>query len=249
MDCKTARLLLDFVRPGTPELEAAEARALDGHLAHCPECDTLARHEHRADHALGKAMRQVEVPNGLRAQLLARLEAERGDWYRRQFGHGVRAVLAVAAAVLVVWGLWWWYQPGRSALNLAELHAQDTVAQPRRVEVAGVFRRLGVDAPLPDFNYACLNSCGITELPGHPGKKVPWLEFVRTEDRHLRVRVYIVSDKEFDLKDLPQGPQPSLSGSDFTLTVVPRPSTPYAYLILYTGKDFDWLKPREQDAV
>jgi hypothetical protein len=249
MDCKTARLLLDFVRPGTPELEAAEVGALDGHLAHCPECDTLARQERRAEAALGKAMRQVEVPDGLRAQFLARLEAERGDWYRHRFGHGVRAVLAVAACVLVVWGLWWWYQPGRQAVDLEVFYGSRAVAQPAREDVAASFRRLGVDAPLPDFNYAYLSSYGVTELPGHPGKKSPYLEFVDRQDRRNRVCVYIVSDREFDLKDLPQGPQDSLSGSEFTLTVVGRPGTPYAYLILHTGKDFDWLKPREQDAV
>jgi hypothetical protein len=241
--------LLDFVRPGTPELEAAEADAVDGHLADCPECGALARHERRVDHVLGKAMRQVEVPDGLRAQLLARLEAERGDWYRHRFGHGVRALLAVAAAVLVVWGLWWWYQPGRQAVDLEEFYVRAAVAQPTREDVAGSFRRLGVDAPLPDFNYAFLSSYGVTELPGHPGKKSPCLEFVDRQGRRNRACVYIVSDREFDLKDLPPGPQLSLSGSEFTLTVIPRPGTPYAYLILHTGKDFDWLKPREQDAI
>jgi hypothetical protein len=261
MDCKTARLLLDFIRPGTPELEAAEADAVDGHLAHCPECDTLARQERRVDHVLGKAMRQVEVPDGLRARLLARLEAERGDWYRHRFGHGVRALLAVAAAVLVVWGLWWWYQPGRQAVDLEGFYGPATMAQLTREEVTNSFRRLGVEAPLPeDLNYAFLSSYGVTELPGHAGKKVPWLEFVDRQERRPRVgdrperpnrvRVYIVSDREFDLKDLPQGPQLSLSGSEFKLTVVPRPVTPYAYLILHTGEDFDWLKPpRERDAI
>src|SRR5262249_33084840 len=163
MDCKTARLLLDFVRPGTPELEAAEVGALDGHLAHCPECDTLARQERRAEAALGKAMRQVEVPDGLRAQLLARLEAGRGDWYRHGFGHGVRAGPAVAACVLVVWGLWWWYQPGRQAVDLVGLYGQATMAQPTREGVTNSFRRLGVEAPLPeDLNYAFLSSYGVT---------------------------------------------------------------------------------------
>ncbi len=36
MDCKTARLLLDFYRPGATVLERADADALEGHLAACP---------------------------------------------------------------------------------------------------------------------------------------------------------------------------------------------------------------------
>src|SRR6185437_4010371 len=85
MDCKTARLLLDFVRPQAPELPAEEDGVLQNHLDHCPDCHSLARGERQLDERLGKAMLQVEVPAGLREHLLARLEVERGDWYRRRF--------------------------------------------------------------------------------------------------------------------------------------------------------------------
>ena len=49
MDCRTARLLLDFARPRPAELAAEEAAALEGHLTGCPECDSLARTERQLD--------------------------------------------------------------------------------------------------------------------------------------------------------------------------------------------------------
>src|SRR5262249_14246403 len=94
MDCKTARLLLDFARPQARELEPDEAGALETHLDRCADCHDLARGERRLDEHLGKVMRQVEVPAGLRDQLLVRLESNRGDWYRRRFAHTMRLAAA-----------------------------------------------------------------------------------------------------------------------------------------------------------
>src|SRR5438067_12236471 len=99
MDCKTARLLLDFARPRAPEVEPDDADALDRHLADCPACAALAGDERRLDDALGRAMRQVAVPDRLRQQVLNRLEADRAEWYRRWYGHGLRAVLAASLLV------------------------------------------------------------------------------------------------------------------------------------------------------
>ena len=63
MDCKTARLRLEYARPASAEMDATEAGALDEHLSTCETCDQLARAEHRADEAVGKAMRRVDVPD------------------------------------------------------------------------------------------------------------------------------------------------------------------------------------------
>ena len=43
MDCKTARLLLDFARPQAHELVAGRSAALESHLDRCPDCHRLAR--------------------------------------------------------------------------------------------------------------------------------------------------------------------------------------------------------------
>src|SRR5712671_2771679 len=102
MDCRTARLLLDFARPGSIELEASELTDLDGHLGGCSECDTFAHAERLVDSRLGPAMRAIAVPPVLRGRLLARLDVERFTWYRRRV---VPAVLTAAALLLAVWGL------------------------------------------------------------------------------------------------------------------------------------------------
>src|SRR5690606_38408018 len=76
MECRTARLLLDLAHPPADPLDAADAGALEGHLACCPDCAALARGQGRFDDAVGLAMRRVAVPEGLRDRLLARLEQE-----------------------------------------------------------------------------------------------------------------------------------------------------------------------------
>src|SRR4051794_21457191 len=101
MDCKTARQLLPFARPRAAELEAPAAEARERPRGECRECEALARAGQRLDEPLGRAVRRLEVPPLLRDQLLARLEAERGAWYRRRYGHGIR-LLAAAAAVLLL---------------------------------------------------------------------------------------------------------------------------------------------------
>src|SRR5947209_5969151 len=49
MDCRTARLLLEFARPRAGELQGSDADALEGHLLACAECESLARLERLAD--------------------------------------------------------------------------------------------------------------------------------------------------------------------------------------------------------
>src|SRR5438094_788506 len=99
MDCRTARLLLDFARPIPAELEADASRDLEHHLAGCADCDSLARAERRLDEPLGRAMRAVPLPLGLRDRLLARLDAERGAWQRRWMFRSLAAAAALALAV------------------------------------------------------------------------------------------------------------------------------------------------------
>src|SRR5689334_15791744 len=103
MDCRTARLLLDFERPRVPELPPDDASALDAHLAGCPECEALAQADRAADDRLGRAMRDVAVPEGLHQRILDRLVAERGDQRRRWLGWTVRVAAAAAVVVLAVW--------------------------------------------------------------------------------------------------------------------------------------------------
>ena len=104
MDCSTARLFLDFNRPGGRRPRRFRRRGTRTSPGACTECNALARADRRLDHHLGRAMRAVELPAGLRDEILHRLEAERGDWYRRWFGYAARGVAAAAVLLAVVWG-------------------------------------------------------------------------------------------------------------------------------------------------
>ena len=182
MDCKTARLLLDFARPQARELVPEEAGALESHLDRCPDCYGLAHVERQFDERLGQAMRQIETPAGLREQLLARLEADRGDWHRRRFGHTMRTVAAAAAVLLLGWGAWHWLivstQPQLDLVKIADF-ANHTAAEDPRVKVTESLKRMGVETPLsPQFNYNLLVwPPALAELPGYPSQKVPSLLF------------------------------------------------------------------------
>src|SRR4051812_12380773 len=247
MDCDTARLLLELVRPHVPDLDPAEADELHGHLTGCPDCHARARARHLLDEQLGRAMRQVEVPDGLRGQVLARLEAERGRWYRQRLGHGVRALAALAALLLLAWAWWHWFPPRRPSLDVEEFlrQAEADALQPSRERVQESFRRIGADTPLPEhFNYAFLTAHGLTELPGHPGRKVPLLEFTHPR-LHVRALVYIVSERQFDLDRL--NPR-EVVGSRYRLQVIFPEGQPCAFLVLHTGEDLSWLLVSEPAA-
>ena len=101
MDCKNARMLLEFEGPLRSELDPAEAAALHDHLEQCLACRELAEGERRLDAAMGRAMRDVPIPPALRTRLMTRLDAERDAFYKR-FGMKVTAAAAVLA-VLTIW--------------------------------------------------------------------------------------------------------------------------------------------------
>jgi hypothetical protein len=236
MDCKTARLLLDFDRPGASELERADAAALEDHLAGCSQCDAWALAERPFDAALGQAMRQVEVPDGLRAQLLARLEAERGAWYRRWYGHGFRALAAAAALLLLVWGWWYWRSEQPRPVQPEGVVQAFNLSRTNRDEVQASLKALGVATELPrDLNYAYLLSHGVTDLPGHPGTKVAQLVFNHNDRLAL---VFVLPTRQFEVRP----DAGDFSGYAYKLKAVVRPGDPYPYLVLYNGDSADWLQ-------
>ncbi|HYT95625.1 MAG TPA: zf-HC2 domain-containing protein, partial [Gemmataceae bacterium] len=156
MDCKDARLLLEFARPGDKELDHDEAEALRQHLADCPDCSAQAQAERRADEHIGLAMRAVPVPAGLRERVLQKLGPERVPWYRRW---PVR--VAGAAAVLLLLGglgyVWWW--DDRPAVDGRVICEQVDPPPRTRGAVEERFKALNVTtvAP-PQFNYELLDS-------------------------------------------------------------------------------------------
>jgi hypothetical protein len=243
MDCKTARLLLDFARPQARELEAEEAGALEGHLDQCSDCHGLARGERELDATLGKAMRQVEVPVGLRDQLLHRLEAQRGDWQRQRFAHRIRiAAAALAASLLLSWGVWHWIidrpRPQIDPNAVAEA-VNDSAAEDARVKLEEALKRMGVDTPLsPHLNYNLLIAPpGLAELPGYPTQKVAMLVFSRN-GRHATV--YVVATEQ-----LPSDVSQSVGGATYKVEVLAAEGERYTFLVVHDGENLDWLRPHD----
>jgi hypothetical protein len=242
MDCKTARLLLDFNRPRWGELPADEAGELSRHLASCPECDAAGRAEHRLDEHFGRAVRDVPVPDGLRERLLERLKEERAAVLRRRVAWGARAA-AIAAALLVATLLGWHFfgrQP--ATLKIDDVLVSDfekyNDRSPQTVENwFREHRNVAMVAP-PQFNYGYLADYDLATLQG---KSVPHLVFQRAEDTGVtRARVFVLTREQFDLSALPGDP-PELESYGRRLTVWDSPEEPQTrYLIVYDG---DSLQP------
>jgi hypothetical protein len=243
MDCKTARLLLDFARPKPAELAGGDAADLEGHLGACPECDAVGRGQRQLDDHIGRAVRDVPLPDGLRDRLLERLAAERRAWKRRLAKRAVP--LAAAAAVLLAVGLYafWprhqlpapdldakvgdisWNDNSRgSAAALEEwFHTKYpgwAMVAPREAEGRALDYRLLVYADLADFQ----------------GQRVPLLLFSK-EDKlagNKQARVYVLSQKHFKLDELLQ--LPPMNSKGYTVVVSPCPDdTGLVFIFIYTG--------------
>jgi hypothetical protein len=239
MDCKTARLLLDFARPEARELEAEEAAALERHLDHCPDCHSQACNERQLDDRLGKAMRQVEIPAGLREQLLAHLN-------RQRFAHAVRLCAAAAAVLLLGWSGWYWVREHFIApidtQRVADAASNNAMEDPRaRTERA--LRELGVHTPLSPYLDYSLLVCppAKAELPGYSNRIVPVLIFARNG---RTARVYLIDEKA-----IPKNAQELAGGSSFKAKLLPSEGEPYRFLVIHDGDNIHWLSPPEPFAM
>src|SRR5437016_5220961 len=108
MDCNHARLLVGFTHKKA-ELDTAEAEALQAHLEQCPECELMARSERAIDEALGRAMNDVPVPEGLKERVVDKLASRQRPRFRRR--------LALAASLLLVFGFGWFALHARPKVN------------------------------------------------------------------------------------------------------------------------------------
>jgi hypothetical protein len=180
------------------ELEDSEAEALEGHLADCPECGSLASQERRLDDHLGQAMRAVTIPVGLRDRLVNKLSAERDAWYRRWLLRGV-AVAAVAAAILLL--VWRGLNSLRPEVELAAVvsdHTRDGFSPGAIEQWFQDERNVRTFVPSPnDLKYQWLNHYDLVEF-GTTGKRVPWLLFTYTgNDGLAQAQVFILKDTDF----------------------------------------------------
>lgn len=229
MDCKTAMLLHESAGSRLAELDAVEAAALEQHLADCSDCARLVRSERAADDRLAGAMRAVPLPPGLRDRLLGRVTAEAGG--RRRF-FGPRTGWAAAAVVFAALvGLFWQIrQPHRLDTEQLSYEMWEQTANPSAESVREWFLREKKVAvvPPPQFNYRLLSHYDLADLRGD---RVPLLVFTSGS---TQARVYVVSDKQFELKGLA-----AAGGSGCTCVVKLFNEGHDAYLILFTGDSLD----------
>jgi hypothetical protein len=235
MDCKTARLMLECARPNNRELDAAETRALEDHLAGCDDCGPLAQGERRADEVLGKAMRQVDVPDQLRGRLLVRLKEQHGERRRRRLDYGVRIAAAVAAGLLLALGLWHWYAV-RPAFPVENLLAKANIAPPSRDDVEQALKGQGVTGA-PDLNYSYLRWLFMTDVDGRP---TPLLVFNNGGRQAL---VFVVPDTRFDVNALPSNLQKDADYEYKCKVQTPQAGAHFGYVVYFTGNDVAWLDP------
>jgi len=246
MDCKTARMLLEFARPQALELEPRDANDLAGHFEQCPDCSAAAHAERRLDDCIGRAMRRVEVPETLRQNLLTRLHAERADWYRQRLGTVVRYCAAAAALLLIGLGLYKAWRPGPTKIDVVRILEDErgfrVTSSPEKVQEW--LQELKVDTPVPtEFRYVYLAMPpSIAKLQG---RDVPVLYFSDNTRSNTNARVYLLSAKDhFDLKSLPSRFNPA-DGYDYRVEVVPI-NQDTVCLVCFTGENWkNWLRMPE----
>lgn len=244
MDCKNARLLLEFARPVSSELDASEAEALQNHLTRCPDCSAVAQSARRFDEVVGKAMIAVPIPDGLRTRLLAKLDKQRDQWYRRYL---MRRVLPVAAAVLllVVGGVYW-SQSRRAAIDPEEIYQVRDHKYQASIEKVNEWLRQqdkNLEAP-PQFDYYRLEHYFLSELEGHT---VPTLLFLSAEAPTRSAWVYVLSDKRFNFQQL-KAHEGLKTGILHKVEVLPNPNNEHVmYLVIYNSDSLNPFYDKEKN--
>ncbi len=251
MDCRTARLLLEYAHPGAGELAPTESAALDDHLASCEACEQLAGGERRADEAVGKAMRQVDVPDQLRGRILDRLKAGRNDRRRRWVAYGACGAAAAAAVVLLTLGAWHWYTAPQAfpAEKLVVLANSRVITPPDAHDIEAALKGQGVAMEAPtDLDYSRLRWLFLTTVEG---RQTPLLIFNKTSEDGTRPQhalVFLLADDQFDLNALAADAQKKDANAyeyKWSGAVLhPSGGKRSGYVVYYTGDDWDWLKRR-----
>ena len=243
MDCKTARFLLDLLRPQARDGDGTDLAALERHLAACPECAALAHAEHRAEARLARAMRDVPIPDDGRQRLLARLAADRRGILRRKASRVVLGFAAAAAVLLAVSLVSYWIATHRPALNLevARDHEIEKMVSPRAEWVQEWFaaHRGVAMTPPAQFDYAYLAHYDMGECQG---QRVPQLVFVRDRDGvRTWANVFVITKRQFDLSCLPDDTR-DLQTQGFSVVILPDADSPdTAFMIIHTGETLDPL--------
>jgi hypothetical protein len=239
MDCKDARRLADFARPGAAELDAAELAALQSHLADCPDCGPAHCLERRFDDRLARAMQFVAVPSHGLDQLLGRLAASRRTWWRNRLMALTAAVLGLTllSALFVSWRRPM-FDPAAIAHATYE-HAGQWRSADEAHAIADAWLK-GIDPRLAapeEWNYKLLAFVGHSEFSGLSA--VPTLVLTRGD---AAARIYVVRSKA--LKNLDAFDAPIEDGG-CTVAVRRYAETPgWAFIVVTAGAPLEmFLRP------
>jgi hypothetical protein len=228
MDCRDAQFYLRLRRPGSDDLDPDAAAALDRHLAGCAACAAAGRALAGFDAAVGRAMRAVPVPEGLRDQLFAEVATRRGALLRRT----AYRYLAVAASVLVTCGLALGvYSAARPQADVTALVVRgDELGQPQGAErqIAAFLKAQSLPALPESFDPALFIHAGTESVQG---RDVPVLVF-RARTGEGLAKVYAFRGTAFKL-DAIRDEQASL----FSAKPYPNPSAGMTYVVVFTGMD------------
>ncbi len=246
MDCKNARLLLEFDSPVTRELDDPEAGALDQHLEQCPDCFDYAQSNRLFDDSIGAAMVAVEIPKGLSEKIKTRLNARRDVWYR---GFVFRVGSAAAAILLIAFLAWNWKVSQRTGVPpVTEVQREYHKRQYASLEEINAWlKQVGgnfVTAP-NQFDYA--NHFSSYEMVEFEGKLVPCLNFTRVEEStSYYAKVYVLTDKQFDFDTIAEKEtQSGFGGPRVAILNQEPPNSRIRFLTIFTGQDLDpFLKPK-----
>ncbi len=241
MECPNARMLLAYRRPGGPaELAPEDADELDRHLAGCPACAAAARRQDGFDMAVGRAMRTVAVPAGLRDRLLTDALARRGLTWRRTAYQYAAAAAVVVLAVLTASGIGFALRPAFDADRPADQFAQ-RIENPEQTVRAWLAAQ-GLPQSLPyDFNFGLLADYGKETIDGRDVPVITFRAALPGAGRPDEVRVYIVRKSQFKLDEAKFR---SVQNSFCNVQVVPDDGRGVGYAILFTSPSLEpFLKP------
>jgi len=244
VDCNTARMLSTFFGRQGAELAPEDAAALDAHLTGCSKCGDMVKFERAFDDRVAKAMLAVPVPTSLKGRLLDSVSAQRGSWYRQKF----YALAALAAGIIaVVGGVVAWQVGTAPDLTLSEIVAdEDNKARdPTTAEIANLLGRRGIEFnPERRFDLNQLAGAGLRDFHG---REVPCLIFVNAS-KNAQAKVYVVRDRDFNWKNLPQDGSsvPSVYGFQVAVLRDTRRSD-VGYIVVFTGAGLElFLEDRSQ---
>jgi len=266
MDCETARQFLPFVTPSGKDLDGAEAAELHSHLEQCSPCNALAMNTGRLDQHLGRAMRDVPVPAGMKGRILRRLGDQRAAVRRKWLKRAGTVVAVAAAMMLALWGgSVQWGVPRPTPIDPREVQYPVSFSGYDQDKVNDTLRLLGSKASAPNYRYECLvGEPTLAALPGDARQKVPQLIFVDPpaiplqEEREARkpmaearqraarrAIVYVLPPSKYEVD-----PPKVLFKEEYRYNVwvdQRERDKGIVCLVLYDGESPSWLLPPKED--